>query len=130
MDLWTSEQKECEEGQPYSLTFSDYFEMGKEPDDWKHFLQGATYEITDPTTGQMLASGVWPAKAPINTYGQVGYVMNGIRRPTSNNLKLSLSPSCGKPHHHGALQEALSRYGESPPAPACADGMINLLFSK
>ena len=127
MNLWVTKQKECEEGQPYSLTFSDNFEMGKEPDDWKHFLQGATYEITDPATGQMLASGVWPAKAPINTYGQAGYVMNGIRRSTSNNLKLSLSPSCGTPKlnftytlpRSSIISSSASLYYATPYSPEC-----------
>ena len=89
-------QKECEEGQPYSLIFNDSFTPGTEPDEWKHFLQGATYEITDPMTGQRLASGVLPPKAPISPY-QSAYTINGVRKATSNLIEFTLSPACGTP---------------------------------
>jgi len=95
--LYDTKQSECEEGHPYTLSYSDDLNPGDEPDSWKKFLQGATYEVVDPVSGEALASGLFPEKTIINTYGSYGYVIKNVKQSASGQAVLKVTPSCGTP---------------------------------
>ena len=95
--LYGTKQSECEESHPTTIIYYDDYAPGEEPESWKKFLQGATYEIVDPVNGEVLLSGLFPEKTKIEGSSYYGYVIKNVKQSASGRGFLKLTPSCGTP---------------------------------